>query len=368
MLPKLTNDICLKISNFVYEPKYKLLDWIDPNKLNYLNISKNINAIDYLKENEDKINWNVLIQNNNFEATELLMKNKNKFDVIKKYYLFENFIGLEPSLIIDNFYKLFMPSKYEFNTEIYFSENFLGFEKILIDNFYNLDETFISYDKIIKLLRENKDKIDWKKLSQNENDYAIKILRENPDKIDWYDLSRNDNDKAIELLKENPDKIDWDELSGNSNANVMELLKENPDKINWENLSININAIDLLKENKEKIDWVYLSQNINAIELLKENYLDENDEKDKIDWYYLSENENAIEILMDNYYNDRDNVYWQRFSRNTNYEALDFLKENQDKIYWYYLSLNPSIFQLEKKEEIEKNIENINKVLISIFN
>jgi hypothetical protein len=51
MLPKLTNDICLKISNFVYEPKYKLLDWIDVNKLKWVNISANMNAIDYLKEN-----------------------------------------------------------------------------------------------------------------------------------------------------------------------------------------------------------------------------------------------------------------------------------------------------------------------------
>ena len=58
---------------------------------------------------------------------------------------------------------------------------FLGFEQILIDNFNTLDETFMSKNNIIKLLRKNKNKIDWEKLSQNENEYAIEILKENPD-------------------------------------------------------------------------------------------------------------------------------------------------------------------------------------------
>jgi hypothetical protein len=267
--------------------------------------------------------------------------------------------------MIDNFSKLFMTGTRDIDKEIYLSNNFLGFEQILIDNFNKLDETFMSKNNIIKLLRENKNKIDWEKLSQNENDYAIEILKENLDKINSFHLSRNESDKAIELLKENPDKIDWVELSGNSNLNVMELLKENPDKIDWGSLSINDNAIDLIKEKPDKIDWYHLSQNINAIELLKENYLDE---KTDIWWSFLSENASAMEILIDNYFGDQNcNICWDRFSRNENPEALDFLKEHQDKINWVELSLNPSIFQLEKKEEIEEKIENINKVLISIF-
>jgi hypothetical protein len=60
-------------------------------------------------------------------------------------------------------------------------------------------------------LRENKDKIDWSKLSFNPN--AIELLRENIDKIDWRELSANHN--AIELLKENQDKINWYMFSSN---------------------------------------------------------------------------------------------------------------------------------------------------------
>jgi hypothetical protein len=364
MLPKLNNDICLKIASYVYKPKYKLLDWIDPDKLILVNISKNINAIDYLLENPDKIDWNVLIKNNNFEATKLLMKNKHKYNLKKKSYLFGNFLQLE-KLMIDNFEKLFMTGTRDIDKEIYLSNNFLGFEQIIIDNFNTLDETFMSKNNIIKLLRKNKNKIDWEKLSQNENEYAIEILKENPDKINSFYLSRNESDKAIELLKENPDKIDWVELSGNSNLNVMKLLKENPDKIDWKSLSLNDNAIDLIKEKPDKIDWYHLSQNINAIELLKENYLDE---KNDIWWSFLSENASAMEILMDNYFGDQNyNICWDRFSRNENPEALDFLKEHQDKINWVELSLNPSIFKLEPAKEIEEKIENINKILISIF-
>ena len=42
----------------------------------------------------------------------------------------------------------------------------------------------------------------------------IKLLKENQDKIDWDYLSRNP--AAIHLLEKNPDKIDWDYLSRKS--------------------------------------------------------------------------------------------------------------------------------------------------------
>ena len=50
------------------------------------------------------------------------------------------------------------------------------------------------------------DKIDWNGLSYNKN--AVKLLKENKNKIDWYWLSKNTNaiwlsknTNAIELLK-----------------------------------------------------------------------------------------------------------------------------------------------------------------------
>ena len=82
-------------------------------------------------------------------------------------------------------------------------------------------------------MEENRDKIDYYMLSENEN--GIELLKENQDKIDWYLLS--ENPEAISILKENHDKISWSQLSKNPNA--IEILKENQDKINWSILSSN---------------------------------------------------------------------------------------------------------------------------------
>ena len=54
----------------------KLRDWIDVNKINWMELSRNPNAIELLKENKDKIDWCCLSKNPN--ANELLKENKKK--------------------------------------------------------------------------------------------------------------------------------------------------------------------------------------------------------------------------------------------------------------------------------------------------
>jgi hypothetical protein len=51
----------------MYQPKtlYKLLDWIDINKLNWDELSFNPNSIQLLEKNPDKICWNYLSKNSN---------------------------------------------------------------------------------------------------------------------------------------------------------------------------------------------------------------------------------------------------------------------------------------------------------------
>ena len=44
---------------------FKLLDWIDINKINWDNLSLNSNAMELLKKNQDKINWFFFSQNPN---------------------------------------------------------------------------------------------------------------------------------------------------------------------------------------------------------------------------------------------------------------------------------------------------------------
>ena len=57
---------------------YKLLNWIQKDKLNYDNLSSNHKAVQLLEQNPDKINWNNLSQNPN--AIHLLQQNPEKID------------------------------------------------------------------------------------------------------------------------------------------------------------------------------------------------------------------------------------------------------------------------------------------------
>lgn len=62
-----------------------LLDWIPIDKLDLNILSLNLNAIDFLEENEDKIYWNNLSSNKN--AIHLL---ENNLDKINWFYLSSN--------------------------------------------------------------------------------------------------------------------------------------------------------------------------------------------------------------------------------------------------------------------------------------
>ena len=57
---------------------YKLLDWIDQDKLDWSNLSSNLHAIQLLEKNPDKIDWYTLSSNSN--AMHLLEKNKDRID------------------------------------------------------------------------------------------------------------------------------------------------------------------------------------------------------------------------------------------------------------------------------------------------
>jgi hypothetical protein len=204
----LPDDILEKIVNkykTIFKIKYKLKDWIPQKKLDWKYLSANPNAIELLKANPQKINWEGLSANSSQYAIEMLKAYPKKIDW---FYLSTN------------------------------------------QNPY-----------AIELLKANPEKIDWEGLSGNPN--AIELLKANPEKIDWGWLSANPSQYAIELLKANPDEIQMPYLSSNPNPYAIELLKANPDEIDWLLLSTNPNpyAIELLKTNPKNIDWEYLSMN-----------------------------------------------------------------------------------------------------------
>ena len=246
----------------LFPTKYVLRDWVPTYKINLSTLSRNPNAIDFLKANPKNIDWVWLSCNPN--AIELLKKNRAKIN-------WDN-LSMNPNPEAIELLKAY-PKKIKWG---YLSENSnskiieLLREKIKLENNLSSDELddLPNYKKIdwsvlsanpimIELLRENPDRIDWQLLSENSN--AIELLKENHENIDWYMLSKNPNPEAIELLKANRGKINWNRLSANPNA--IELLKANQGKINWQALSANPNAFELLKKYPKKIDWEYASMN-----------------------------------------------------------------------------------------------------------
>jgi hypothetical protein len=209
----------IKQNNMEPAYEYKLLDWIDPEKLDWCMLSGNPNAISLLEKNLEELDWSLLSRNPN--AIHLLEKNLDKV------------------------------SWSELSTN----------------------------PNAIWLLEKNVDKISWYWLIDNPGN--VLTLFENEDRIDWYlfnlsekekDMDRTErmdlmdcfNPYAMSFLENNPHEVDWDSLSRNSSA--MLLLEKNMDRISWEGVSGNPSAISLRKRNMDKIDWSSLSENPNIFE------------------------------------------------------------------------------------------------------
>ena len=201
----------------------------DVDVLDWCYLTENPSAIDILKANPGMIIWELLSNNTNPLAIDLLRERA----------------VLENNMSNEDYKKLFG----------------------------KIDWAYLSTNaNAIELLKEYPHKIKWNYLSANTG--AIDWLKENKNAIDWGMLS--ENPAAIELLTENPKKIHWEELCKNPNA--IELLKANRAKINWRLLCLNENAFDLIKERYEyercltpeeykklkysnKLDWKLLSGN-----------------------------------------------------------------------------------------------------------
>ena len=339
-LRKLPDDLHYKIAEHykkLFPTKYVLGSWISINKLNGHGLSSNPNAVDFLEENRNMIDWRELSSNPN--AIELLKENPDK--------IYWAYLSANPD------------------------------------------------PKAIEMLKANLDRISWGYIAQNSNPEAIKLIEEkikvNPEIIHFDNLAANEtpeamkiieenvlnkntlyqtsnstmyqisnsmrfwsilsrNSKAIKILKANPRKIHWDQLCINKSTEAIQLLEEqmtnkwvDPVKINknisWLNLSCNPNqkAFEILEANPTKIDYRGLSNNSNpkAIELLMERMKVQNQYKkkeDRIDWKALSKNPGAVELIIN------------RLKYEDELQDSKSL-EDTEKIDWRLLSSNPAIFE-----------------------
>jgi hypothetical protein len=324
-------DLKLKIGDDIKSNiGYRLYDWVIEDNLDPDFLSKNYNAIDYLKENKPLlINYRNLSANTDKKAIELLRKR----------------IEEDPNSI--DWDQL--------------SKN---------QSAMPLLEVQLLKDKSSSIRIQ---RIRWDAFLCNPNPKTITILKrrliEEPDYynyIPWSSLASNTSDEAIQFLEENYNNIDWKILSGNTNTKAIKLLDkmdiENQDNLDWNSICSNKNAIDIIdREFKESrrhwvIRWATLARNTNkrAIEMIKWKL---SWDADKISWFELSSNPSAIQILLDN----PDKIVWSKFSENTKINdprAIELLRkkiaEEKGKVKvsggnylnWSSLSANPSIFKL----------------------
>jgi len=207
--------------------EYGMLDVADV--LDWCYLTENPSAIDILKANPEKIVWSLLSENTNPLAIDLLREraflenNMSKKDY-KKLGDKIDWVSLTANPNAIELLKEY-PHKIEWE---YLSANPAAIDW-LKENKNVIDWGMLSENpNAIQLLKENRKKIHWEKLCKNPN--AIQLLKKNRKKINWRLLCLNEN--AFELIKERAeyemsltpeeynnikiwDKLDWKMLSEN---------------------------------------------------------------------------------------------------------------------------------------------------------
>jgi hypothetical protein len=359
-LNKLPSDIIEKIvCNYkcILPSKYVLREWVKKEDLDWSMLSENPCAIDLLKEKieqeksmdnkeyiklkfNEKVNWIKLSMNS--EAIDILKKYPND---ITWCSLCDNKNPLAVDMILDRIeYEKQLP-----NSSNEDDEDEVEFSRIWFDRL-----SYSEHPRIIELLRERIE------LEKNIDQYMTLNYF---NKIDWIYLSSNTHPKAIELLAENLDKVDWTVLSENPGA--IELLKANPHKILWRYLSLNKNASELLKQRhyyenslsveeyyslgkNNKLSWEFLSANPCAIELLKANPA-------RIHWEELARNPEAIDMLKNKPRGVSVRDFY--FGLAENPRAIEIMEKNKNLINWKYITRNPNATELLKERaEYERTL------------
>lgn len=403
------NDLAKNISRHASSKAINYLQLYAPYLLDIKCLSGNPEAIDYLLEYPEGIDWSELSLNPN--AIFLLEENPDKIDWNK--------LSLNPT-----------------------ARELLQ-QNLHLVNWKNLS----SNPGAIQILKEYPQKIDWEQLSKNPE--AIYLLEQNLEKINWCLLSENPNagkllDKyfrkqsicqylfkmpntqefrdlilkyyhliqprfnleffeipvftfliqqeqskflkkyirsqlnlnskflelnpsAIHYIEENLDRIDYFNLCKNPNAihliekqdplyldmcllsrkpTAVSLLEKKIYRINWKNLSINTQASHLMEYNLDKIDWDDIAFNIGAIDLIKDNL----HRLSNRGWRILSKNPGALPILK----NHVDKIDWKSLSLNP--QAIELLEDNIDKIEWQALCKNPMGISI-----IERNLDKLDE-------
>ena len=278
----------------------KLRNWIDKEKLNWVYLSRNSNAVQMLEKDlsHNGISWGNLSTNKSPRAIRLFEQNLDK--VVWSYLSFNpeavdilerhpdkidwNELSGNPNpraiQLLENYVK-YHPDKPEYSREVW---------DILSGN-----------PAAIHLLEANPHKIDWDWFSENPK--AIHVIEKNLDKVDWFGLSYNPN--AIHILENNLHKVRWQSACCNPNPEIIHLLERHLDKLSlehWSDLNFHPHAIPLLEKYPDKIDFSSLSENPNAIHILEKT-------RDKINWDNFSLNPSIFVYDYDQMREDKQQLH-----------------------------------------------------------
>jgi hypothetical protein len=274
----------------------------NPKMIHWKYLSENPVAIEILKKNKHRIDWKNICLNPHPEAMEMIKEHYSHYlkrwkekGIRTPPHMVLSWENLSKNPNAVEFLK-----ENPQNVCGYFQENendWEGAPECVINEVEErgiLNEIHYGYlsqnPSAIEYLKENPHVIMNDSLCMNPN--GIKLLGENPELINWYWLS--ENSCAVHILQKHLGNVDWGQLSKNKNA--IYLLQTNPENIDWTYLSANENAVHLLEKNPERIDWRWLCKNPNAGKIF-EKYLDPKNDSyvklnilKKLEWSWLSEN------------------------------------------------------------------------------
>lgn len=358
-----------------------------PEEIDWSELSLNPNAIFLLEENPDKIDWKKLSLNSsagellgknphliNWEnlssnpgAIQILKENPHKinWEQLSKntqaiHLLEQNLDKISWCSLSENLKAVKLLDKYFREQNIcrylYKMPNIQPFRDLIL-KYYHLIRTRINLDffeipVLTSLIEQERGNFLMKHIKSQLN-LNSKFLELNPRAIHYIEkhLDRIDyfnlckNPKAIHLI-EKQDPLYLDMCLLSRKSTAVSLLEKKIYRINWKNLSINTHASHLMEYNLDKIDWDDIASNTGAINLIKDNL----HRLSNRGWRILSKNPEALSILKNNV----DKIDWKSLSLNPN--AIELLECNIDKIEWQALCKNPMGVPI-----IENNLNKLNE-------
>lgn len=265
----------------------RLLDWIDPDRLDWFYLagrtyavdyirdnlihqrptftnthwsflSKNPQAIDLLRENVERIDWHSLCVNPSREAFELMEENLDRVDW---EYIVQN-----PHPYLTEFmskHHEHFPNQKPIELPAY-PPPLTGDTNTFKSRAYYTLLAEMSND--VKLLKDEIKHISLYCLCRNTNPEILPLFEELWDELDnYWDLSKNP--VVWPLLKKSPEKISFRGLAYNPLPEAIQYLFEkgtyelNIDSIIWTIVSSNPSAIPYLEKHQDRINYEHLSRN-----------------------------------------------------------------------------------------------------------